>query len=316
MSPEFLYKEKILPRGNDITEFVSEMREVESNAREFWAKLQWFSDDGNSMAYVAPKYERNTINFNLKTIAFNSKNSRGTIIHELTHLRQQSVTWDAYHPPGFEKLSQAWKNNIYKHAGLPEMAVRDILEWFVEGSTAKKEGVDKNCAYTYFQVPAVKKLDKMVQERTWVSLIACYVEMSRASMARFESAILETNNQIMAEEGFVKKWRRPTVKQLKQAHAIAKNKATSGEIFEDSDKTWNILRNTPAPIVVVIEEKRAKVANILDQIHEKEVIPENIFEEELVNTGTTFELRNKTADIVDWVMRNTAAESHELPLAA
>lgn len=307
ISPEFLYKEKILPEWADVTDFADEMRRALSAAHEFWRKIRWFTDSGNAMAYVAPKPEPNTINFNLSTVALNSKArklgetsfSRDTIIHESNHLKQNRVTGNAYSPPAFDELSSKGRSEIFKNAGLPEMAIREVVEGLIQSSTEKMTGrVDKNCAYTYFEVPAMKKLDAYMEARVWVSPIACFVEMSEASMSRLREAIIRLNNELMVEGSFTKKWKKPTERQLKQAHAIAKNKARDWEIFENVDESWDILRKTPAPVVEVIEDKRTQVAHVLDQIKEKEVIPENIFEEELVNTGTTYELRNKTADRV------------------
>ena len=74
-----------------------------------------------------PKEAKNTIYFNLRTLAFDSQH-RGTLAHEFKHLLQERVTGDAYNPPGLNKLSPTVRRSLYTVSGMSHLAIRDVLE--------------------------------------------------------------------------------------------------------------------------------------------------------------------------------------------
>jgi|GEM_PF-3216808 len=74
------------------------MLEVEGRASEMGVKLKWVGKNNGAMAFVTPDEHSETIFFNLRTLVFDSHH-RGTLTHELTHLKQKWVTGNAYTPP-------------------------------------------------------------------------------------------------------------------------------------------------------------------------------------------------------------------------
>ncbi len=242
-----LYEMKVLPENGDINAFVEEMKEVESRASDMWVRLQWTHENDGSMAYVTPKEAKNTIYFNLRTLAFDSQH-RGTLAHEFKHLLQQRVTWDAYNPPGLNKLAPTVRRSLYTASGMSHLAIRDILEWFVEWSTAVKHGENKNVAYTHLQVPEVKKLNAYVLEKTGVSLIACYVQMTAESMQRFERALTEAAYQTMLEQAassMVKRSLDPT--EILHANYIAQKLVADKTKIESPEEAAKFVLHTRIP---------------------------------------------------------------------
>jgi hypothetical protein len=251
-----LYVMKILPENGDVDAFVEEMIEVESRAQQIGVKLQWTHEDDGSMAYVSPKEAKNTVYFNLRTLVFDSQH-RGTLAHEFKHLMQERVTGDAYNPPGLNKLSSTTRRTLYTASGMSHLAIRDVLEGFVEWSTAVKHGENKNVAYTHLQVPEVKKLSNYVLEKTGVSLIACYVQMTVESMQRFERALTEAAYQTMLEQAASAMVKRNlgSKEVLYVKHIAEKLVADKAEIQSLEDAT-RFVRYTPVPDVAEVLESR------------------------------------------------------------
>ncbi len=253
ITPDFLYKEKILPEWADIDEFVADMRDVEWRASEMGVELQWVGENNGAMAYVAPSELDGTIFFNLRTLVFDSHH-RGTLAHEFTHLKQQWVTGNAYTPPWLDSLSDASRIKLYQKAGMVNMSVRDVLEWFVEWSTAVKHGNNNNVSYTHFQVPEIKKLNAFVLEKTGVSLIACYVQMTVESMNKFSTALQQASNEVMLEESAEKiRWKSLLAEQKNHIKSMARFIFERGEVIENEEEAWYLVTSTLVPDSYILQ---------------------------------------------------------------
>lgn len=263
-----LYEMKVLPENGDINAFVEEMREVENRAWDMDVQLRWTEEDDGSMAYVTPKEAGNTIYFNLRTLAFDSQH-RGTLAHEFKHLLQQRVTGDAYNPPGLNKLAPTVRRTLYTASGMSHLAIRDVLEWFVEWSTAVKHGENKNVAYTHLQVPEVKKLNAYVLEKTGVSLIACYIQMTAESMQRFERALTEAAYQTMLEQAASSMARRsldPT--EILHANYIAQKLVADKTKIESPEEAAKFVLHTRIPADVSEMLKNRNIRNSVTTTNE------------------------------------------------
>lgn len=301
-----LYELKVLPENGDIGAFVQEMRDVEGRAREMWVKLRWTHEDDGSMAYVTPKEASNTIFFNLRTLAFDSQH-RGTLAHEFTHLKQQWVTGNAYTVPGIDKLSTATRQTLYKKSGMTNLAIRDVLEGLVEWSTAVRYGKNKNVAYTYFQVPEVQKLNKYVLEKTGISIIACYVQMTPESMKRCEQALTEAAYQTMLEESatsMVKRWLSTT--ENRHIQYIAQKLVTDATRIESLEDAAEFVLHTRVPATTSLQfgiSERIQSAVGEDKIGEYDIVSKEAEDAEM-GVNIFWEIIYPVADKVVWILSN------------
>lgn len=318
ITPDFLFKEKILPEWANFDEFVSDMREVEGRSSEMGVELQWVGENNGAMAYVAPSESSGKIFFNLRTLVFDSHH-RGTLAHEFTHLKQQWVTGNAYTPPWLDKISDITRQTLYKKAGMTNMSVRDVLEWFVEWSTAVKHGKNENVAYTHLQVPEVKKLNAFVLEKTGVSLIACYVQMTAESMSRFETALHQASNEVMLEEAAENiSWKSLSIKQKNHINSMARYIHERGDIIENKIEAWNLALSTRVPETFILQwSVSERVASSLSETPKYNFWVSDVAEEN-VWVNIFWDVIYVTADkVVHFLTHDRhAAEFHELGFAA
>ena len=111
-----------------------------------------------------------------------------------------------------------------------------------------KHGENKNVAYTHLQVPEVKKLNAYVLEKTGVSLIACYVQMTAESMQRFERALTEAAYQTMLEQAassMVKRSLDPT--EILHANYIAQKLVADKTKIESPEEAAKFVLHTRIP---------------------------------------------------------------------
>ena len=318
ITPDFLFKEKILPKWANIEEFVADMLEVEGRASEMGVKLKWVGKNNGAMAFVTPDEHSETIFFNLRTLVFDSHH-RGTLTHELTHLKQKWVTGNAYTPPWLDTISDRARQTLYKKAGMTNMSVRDVLEWFVEWSTAVKHGKNENVAYTHLQVPEVKKLDAFVLKKTGVSLIACYVQMTAESMSRFETALHQASNEVMLDEAAVNiSWRHLSYKEKNHVHHMARYIYARGDIIKNEIEAWKIVLGTRVPETFILQwSVSERVASSLSETTKYNFWYSDVAEQN-VWVNILWDVIYVTADRVVHILKENgnAANSNELPFAA
>ena len=296
-----LYVMNVLPENGDLNAFVEEMREVEDRALYMGVRLRWTGEDDGSMAYVTPKEAGNTIFFNLRTLAFDSQH-KGTLAHEFKHLMQQRVTGDAFNPPGLNKLAPTTRRTLYTAAGMSHLAIRDVLEGFVEWSTAVKYGENKNVAYTHLQVPEVKKLNAYVLEKTGVSLIACYVQMTVESMQRFERALTEAAYQTMLEQAasdMVKRSLDST--EVLHTNYIAKKLVTDGVKIESLKDAAEFVLHTRVP-ADVSEALHNQSSSVQSEFTWEYDIATQETENSRIGVNIVWEVIYPVADRVVWVL--------------
>jgi hypothetical protein len=185
---------------------------------------------------------------------------------------------------------------------MSHLAIRDVLEGFVEWSTAVKYGENKNVAYTHLQVPEVKKLNAYVLEKTGVSLIACYVQMTVESMQRFERALTEAAYQTMLEQAasdMVKRSLDST--EVLHTNYIAKKLVTDGVKIESLKDAAEFVLHTRVP-ADVSEALHNQSSSVQSEFTWEYDIATQETENSRIGVNIVWEVIYPVADRVVWVL--------------
>lgn len=120
------------------------------------------------------------------------------VVHEGTHLRQDS-RWDSMAVlPGLSSLSPDDRKMLLGNARMANVSDREVIEWFVENTATIIDEYDPDCAYNGedHEVGDANKLDRFVLRETGISLAGCHLRMTPWSKAVFKKGVLWASNNV------------------------------------------------------------------------------------------------------------------------
>lgn len=235
--------------GVSARELATELEEVWKHklSEEVWAvqnctanTVVFALEDPNIAACVRPNQTKN-IWYNIHTLGRGADHEH-IIDHEEGHLLDASVTGNPYSVSGLHDLSDGAKEIFEQKMGVSLDKDRFWVEGFNELRTITRTWLDEDCGYVVSEVPAARKMNSFVQEKSGISPVWCYLRMTPESMnTTLRGAIITTGNVLLMEKIAAEKAGKLWPVQKERILRIAEKTTKKGISLRDESHAWSVI---------------------------------------------------------------------------
>lgn len=235
--------------GISVRELATKLKEAwkQDLSEEVWAvqnctanTVVFVLKDPRTAAYVTPT-DTSNIYYNFHTLDRGADHEH-IIDHEEGHLIDANVTGNPYSVSGLHDLSDGAKEIFEQEIGTSLSNDRFWVEGFNELRTITRTWLDEDCGYVANEVPAARKMNNFVQEKSGVSPVGCYLRMTNESMnSTLCWAIITTGNVLLMEKIATKKAGRLWPLQKERILRIAESTAKKGISLRDESHAWSAI---------------------------------------------------------------------------